>query len=140
MEIKPITILEAEYIDTLLSKEYSKWGEEIYDFSARYPNKLESCLATPFQTFSQKDLYPGLVSKAAMLFYLLVKNHPFKNGNKRFALAGLLVFFHKNKKWLKTNNQELNEFVLKAASSDSELKDQTLKEIQEFLNTNMVDL
>jgi len=36
----------------------------------------------PFQKFSGKDLYPGLLSKAAMLFYLLIKDHPFQNGNK----------------------------------------------------------
>ncbi|QQG42451.1 MAG: Fic family protein [Candidatus Giovannonibacteria bacterium] len=44
---------------------------------------LESCLATPFHSFGGKSAYKGLIGKASMLFYLLVKNHPFQNGNKR---------------------------------------------------------
>jgi len=38
-------------------------------------------------------LYPTLVSKASFLFYLMIKNHPFQNGNKRIAITTLFTFF-----------------------------------------------
>ncbi|MFH1855374.1 MAG: GIY-YIG nuclease family protein [bacterium] len=48
-------------------------------FETRFPKVLESCLSAPFQTYNRKDLYPTLEDKAAILFYLLIKNHPFQN-------------------------------------------------------------
>ena len=58
---------------------------------------------TPFQTFSAKSLYPSLAGKASMLFYLMIKNHPFLNGNKRIAIITLLMFLLRNNKWLKVD-------------------------------------
>jgi prophage maintenance system killer protein len=55
-------------------------------------SKIESSLRTPFQTFSGTDLYKGFEKKAAMLFYLLIKNHPLSNGNKRMACITLAFF------------------------------------------------
>ena len=72
--------------------------EPIPDFSSRFDGILESCLAVPFQKYAGKDVYQGLVAKAARLFYLMVKNHPFKNGNKRIAITTLLTFLFFNKK------------------------------------------
>ena len=39
-----------------------------------------------------KDLYPSVEEKAAMLLYLVVKNHSFSDGNKRIA-ATLFLWF-----------------------------------------------
>lgn len=43
--------------------------------------RLDSALATPQQTMFNEELYPDLVSKAAILFFLLVQDHPFVDGN-----------------------------------------------------------
>ncbi|MCX6785530.1 MAG: Fic family protein [Candidatus Komeilibacteria bacterium] len=51
----------------------------------------------PYQTFGGKQLYPGLIKKSAILFYLMIKNHPFQNGNKRIAMTTLFYFLYKNK-------------------------------------------
>ena len=53
---------------------------------------LESALNNPKQTFEEQELYPILSKKAAILYYGLIKNHPFKNGNKRTATASMMVF------------------------------------------------
>lgn len=59
---------------------------------------FKSSLATIYQTFDSKDLYPSIEEKAANLLYFVVKNHSFSDGNKRIA-AGLFVYFlDKNKK------------------------------------------
>ena len=48
------------------------------------------------QSFDGKELYPTLEEKAAILLYLVVKNHSFVDGNKRIAAACFLLFLQKN--------------------------------------------
>src|SRR3989344_1819753 len=98
--MKTVTIREVEYLAYSLAQELMSWDEPIPEFASRFPHTLESCLATPFQMFGGKPLYKGLIDKAAMLFYLMIKNHPFKNGNKRIAVTTLVVFLYRNNKWL----------------------------------------
>ena len=80
--IKPLSIKEIEYLAFRLAREIMAYNEPIPDFETRFPNILESCLVVPFQKFDKKLLYNGLIGKAGILFYLMIKNHPFQNGNK----------------------------------------------------------
>jgi death-on-curing protein len=50
---------------------------------------LESAIAQPRATFGARDLYPGVLTKAAALCYFLVLNHPFVDGNKRVGHAAM---------------------------------------------------
>ncbi len=138
--MKSITVKEVEYIAFRLAREMLTFDEPIPDFSTRFPNILESCLATPFQSFAKKSLYPGLVSKAAMLFYLLIKNHPFQNGNKRIAMTTLFVFLYRNGKWLKVDTQELYNFTVWVAQSPRTVKEETVKATEKFLKAHLVKL
>ena len=138
--MKIITLTEVEYLAFRLARYMLGFDEPIPDFSSRFPNILESCLATPFQTFASKSLYPTLVSKAAILFYLLIKNHPFQNGNKRIAMTTLLVFLWKNKKWIKVDTQELYNFTVWVAQSPRTVKTETVKATEKFLKTHLVNL
>ena len=138
--MKTVTLKEVEYIAFKLAREQLSFDEPIPDFSTRFPNVLESCLATPFQSFGGKSLYPTLVSKASILFYLLIKNHPFQNGNKRIAMTVLFVFLYRNKKWLEVDTQELYNFTVWVAQSPPTVKDETVKAIQKFLKNYLVNL
>jgi death-on-curing family protein len=138
--MKSITIQEVEYIAFKLAREKLSFDEPIPDFSSRFPNLLESCLATPFQTFVRKSLYPTLISKAAILFYLLIKNHPFQNGNKRIAMTTLFVFLYRNEKWLEVDTQELYNFTVWVAQSPPTVKDETVKAVEKFLKRYLVKL
>jgi death-on-curing family protein len=138
--MKVITVKEVEYTAFRLAQEMLAFDEPIPDFSTRFPNILESCLATPFQSFSGRSLYPGLISKASMLFYLMIKNHPFQNGNKRIAMTTLFVFLYKNKKWLKVDTQELYNFTVWIAQSPSKVKEEVIKAIEKFIKTYIVNL
>jgi len=140
MKIKPITIKEVENITFVLAKELLAFNEPIPDFTTRFPNILESCLAIPFQRFGKRDLYKGLVAKAAILFYLMIKNHPFQNGNKRIAVTTLFYFLYKNKKWLKADNQELYNFAIWVAQSPSALKNEVVKAIEKFISKHLINL
>lgn len=88
---RPLTLPEAEYVAQLTSQ-LMDFNEPLPPFQTRYPGKLESCLMLPFQTFDGKALYKHLTRKAAVLFYSVIKNHPFANGNKRMAVMLTQVF------------------------------------------------
>lgn len=138
--IKTVSVKEVEYTAFRLAQECLTFNEPIPDFSSRFPNILESCLATPFQSFARKSLYPTLIAKAAMLFYLLIKNHPFQNGNKRIAITTLLVFLYKNKRWIKADTQELFNFTVWIAQSPARYKEEAVRAIEKFLKDHIVNL
>lgn len=129
-----------EYAAHRLAKETMSWSEPIPDFSTRYTNTLERCIEAPFQSFGGKQLYPGLLKKSAILFYLMVKNHPFQNGNKRIAMTTLLIFLIQNKKWLQVDNQELYNFARWVAESNAKLKDDTVHAVETFLGNYLIDV
>ncbi len=70
----------------------------------------------------------------------MVKNHPFQNGNKRIALTSLLVFLHRNEKWLKVDTQEFYNFTVWVAQSPAELKDEVVMGIEKFIKSHLVKL
>ena len=138
--MKVVTIQEVEYIAHRLAQELMAWDEPIPNFSTRFPNVLESCLSVPFQSFSGKSAYKGLIAKASILFYLLIKNHPFQNGNKRIAVTTLLFFLYKNKKWLHLDNQELYNFAVWVAQSPPRVKEATVQAIQKFITAYLKEI
>ncbi|MEK7636263.1 MAG: type II toxin-antitoxin system death-on-curing family toxin [Patescibacteria group bacterium] len=139
MIIQRIAVKDVEYVAHRLAREIMRWSEPIPDFSTRYANALERSIVAPFQTFGGKQLYPGLIKKSSILFYLMIKNHPFQNGNKRIAMTTLFYFLFLSKKWLKVDNQELYNFAKWVAESNPKLKDDTVSAIETFLSAYMVD-
>jgi len=137
MEI--LSVKEVEYISFRLAREMMSCNKPIPDFSTRFPNILESCLATPFQSFARRKLYPSLLSRASILFYLLIKNHPFQKGSKRIAMTYLFVFLAKNNRWLKVDTQELYNFTMWIAQSPAAVKDETVRAIEKFLKDHLSD-
>lgn len=89
---------------------------------------LESALSNPKQTYGEKELYPTLEEKAAILYYCLIKNHPFKNGNKRLATMSLLVFLHINGFWLIGDRKETEDYLVELAKKVAETKGSENKE------------
>ena len=139
MKTVTISIIEVELIAYRLAEKLMKFDEPIPDFGTRFPSILESCLATPFQKFGGRFLYKGLVKKAAVLFYLMIKNHPFKNGNKRIAMMSMLYLLHKNGKWIESDNQVLYNFAKWVASSDPSVKDATVLAVEKFLGDHLIN-
>lgn len=137
--IEPITVERIKFTAFELARKTMSWDEPIPSFSTRYPNILESCVAVPFQRFNNKSAYPGIIAKAAILFYLLIKNHPFQNGNKRIAITALLVFLYLNNKWLKVDTTEFYNFAVWIAQSPAKLKDETVKAVEKFIKTHIIN-
>ena len=103
-------------------------NEPIPEITNEGIERLESCLATPFQTFLDFDLYRGFNNKAAMLLYLLIKNHPLQNGNKRMALLTFAYMFKKNRKKFPFSSNEL--YLLAKSIANSKDKDKAIEEIE----------
>jgi len=135
--IKRINLADVEYIAFQLAKKFLQWDEPIPDFNTRFPDKLESCIETPFQTFDKKSLYKGLIEKSAILFYLMNKNHPFQNGNKRIAVTTLMFFLIQNGKWLSVSNHDIYEFACMVAGSNPENRDNIMILIRLFIGKNL---
>lgn len=136
--IKFISIKEVEYIAFKLAQETLSFNEPIPDFKTRRANILESCIAVPFQSFGGKSLYKTLIGKASILFYLMIKNHPFQNGNKRIAMTTLMVFLYMNGRWIKADMQELYNFTMWVAESPPQFKTETVHAIEKFVATHIV--
>lgn len=104
---------------------------------------LESALNNPRQTFGGKDLYPSFLNKSAILYYGMIKNHPFKNGNKRTATATLLVFLFINHFWISGFAKEIENYLVELAkrvanSKGADNKDNLLFEIEIWLSEHIV--
>lgn len=130
---------ELEYIAKLFSdymKEEQRGNNSAYE--VKNIGRLESSITQPFQKIGGKDLYPTLVSKAATLYYLCIKNHPFEDGNKRMGIFALMIYLAKNGYWLDTTNEDLFNITLKTAASRMEDKDQIISEIESFIEENII--
>jgi len=138
--MRPITIREVEYLAFQLAKKHVEWDEPIPDFSTHYPGILESCLASAFQTYAKRELYTTLVDKAAMIFYQMIKNHPFLNGNKRIAVTTLLTFLFMNQKWIDASNENLYQLAVWIAESQAQLRRGAIIAIKDFIKNNLEDL
>lgn len=135
-----VSVREIEHIAFGIAKEKFSYNEPIPDFKTRYPNILESCLSTPLQSFGGKDLYATFIKKISVLFYLMIKNHPFQNGNKRIAMVTLFHTLYKNGKWIEADVQTLYNFAIWVAESPPLAKDQMLQYIEKFLNKYIIPL
>ncbi len=138
-KIQNITIEKIKHIAHELAVQTMSWDEPIPDFETRYPHILESCIMAPFQKFNRGYLYKGFIGKAAILFYLLIKNHPFQNGNKRIAVTTLFVFLFLNNKWLRADKVELYNFARWVAESPPEAKKEVVDFTEKFIKKRLRD-
>ena len=65
-------------------------------FANEKDDSFKSSIGQIYQTFGGQDLYPTVEEKAAMLLYLVTKNHSFSDGNKRIAATLFLWFMNEN--------------------------------------------
>ena len=109
-------------------------------FGKEKDNSFKSSIGQIYQTFDGKDLYPSVEEKAAMLLYLVTKNHSFSDGNKRIA-ATLFLWFMQNNGILYNNdgskrisNGTLVALTLMIAESRPEEKDVMVKVVVNLIN------
>jgi death-on-curing family protein len=124
----------AELKQNLISK---KEASEL--FGNEREEMLRSILDTLYQTFDEKELYPSVEDKAAHILYLIIKDHPFSDGNKRIASFLFIVFLQQNNALLgsngqqKFNNNALVALALLVAQSDPADKDTMIRLIMNLI-------
>jgi len=138
METTLLTINDVRGICFALAQEFLTFDEPIPNFETRFPNKLEAILEIPQQGTKEGLLYPTITEQAAVLFYSLVKEHPFLNGNKRLAVVSLLTFLYLNIHWLETDWKTLYGLTIFVANSDPRDRDNVLKTLEEFISNSLV--
>lgn len=103
---------------------------------------FDSAIGQIQQAFGKKDIYPSIEEKAAMLLYLIVKNHAFVDGNKRIAAACFLLFLERNNLLFDKHgnailsNEALASITLLVASSKSDEMETMKQLIISILNRN----
>lgn len=111
-------------------------------FGNEKDDSFKSSIGQIYQTFGGVDLYPSVEEKAAMLLYLVTKNHSFSDGNKRIAATLFLWFLNGNgilynedgSKRIADNT--LVALTLMIAESRTDEKDTMVKVIVNLINKN----
>ncbi len=112
-------------------------------FGNEKDDSFKSSIGQIYQTFDGIELYPSVEEKAAMLLYLVTKNHSFSDGNKRIA-ATLFLWFMQNNGILynfdgskRISNGTLVAITLMIAESRPEEKDVMVKVVVNLINTEL---
>ena len=95
-----VVISENEFLK-VIDKMKSEFASDV--FANPKDESFASSVNQIYQTFGGNDCYPTLEEKAAMLLYLITKNHSFSDGNKRIAASCFLYFLNKNNMLYKNN-------------------------------------
>ena len=98
---KTLTVTECTDIISTLRKNVK--GDEL--FGRPRSNAFESSLGAITQTYDGADVYPTIAEKAANLLYLIIKDHPFYDGNKRIGALLFVVFLTINDYHLTKNGE-----------------------------------
>ena len=111
-------------------------------FGKEKDDNFQSSVAQISKGMGDEDFYTSLEEKAAMLLYLITKNHSFVDGNKRIAAACFLLFLQKNNLLyvsddvLIISNEALAALTLYIASSKPEEMETVKRLIISVLNRN----
>ena len=109
-------------------------------FANEKDDSFKSSIGQIYQTFGGEDLYPSVEEKAAMLLYLVVKNHSFSDGYKRIAAMLFLWFMEKNGVLYSADGRKriadntLVALTLMIAESRTEEKDVMVKVVVNLIN------
>ena len=109
-------------------------------FGNEKDESFKSSIGQIYQTFGGKELYPSVEEKAAMLLYLVTKNHSFSDGNKRIAATLFLWFLNNNHILYRPDGSKriadntLVALTLMIAESRTEEKDVMVKVVVNLIN------
>ncbi len=131
--------LKVTYVDCMDIINKLKFNNESTIFAIEKDKGLESIIGAIYQTYDEKDLYTTTEEKSANLLYLVIKNHPFIDGNKRIAAALFIYFleiynilYKDNKKVI--DNNTLVSITLLIAESNPKEKEILIDLVMNFLN------
>lgn len=111
-------------------------GEATSLFANERSDNLQSILANLDQTMFGEELYKSAEEKAANLLYMVIKDHPFSDGNKRIGSFLFILYMRVNKLPLTIDNLGLTSLALLVAESNPQQKDLMIRLIINLLMKN----
>lgn len=137
--MRKVTIDEALWAIGKLP-EFMPSSEPISPLSRRGINALESALDAPFISFGGKYKYRYIYHRAAVLFYMIAKDHAIGNGNKRCAVIITAVFLILNKKIPTISQGDMYDLAKIVAKSDARDPDGTINKLKKIFKTSIEDI
>ena len=137
----PETPFHATYENAMteIRRLHAKFGGSQW-FGNEKDDSFKSSIGQIYQTFGGEELYPSVEEKAAMLLYLVTKNHSFSDGNKRIAATLFLWFLNNNGVLYRPDGTKriadntLVALTLMIAESRTEEKDVMVKVVVNLIN------
>jgi prophage maintenance system killer protein len=137
----PETPFQATYENAMVEirRLHAKFGGSQW-FGNEKDDSFKSSIGQIYQTFGGEELYPSVEEKAAMLLYLVTKNHSFSDGNKRIAATLFLWFLNNNGVLYRPDGTKriadntLVALTLMIAESRTEEKDVMVKVVVNLIN------
>jgi death-on-curing protein len=118
--IRYLTRQDIADIHSDLSAQVLRDGDEpLPVFRYGKQHEIDALIAVPRHRFYDRDAYPTLADKAAIIFYTVNRRHIFPNGNKRMSTACLLTFLLINGVTLNVSPEELTATALWIATVDA---------------------
>lgn len=139
--IKTVNYPTREEYQVLIDSMKADFGSRV--FGIEKDKGFECAIVQISKGFGDIDFYPSIEEKAAMLLYLVIKNHSFTDGNKRIAAACFLMFLNQNKALINqkgepiVSNEALASITLFVASSKPEEMETVKRLIVSILNRNI---
>ena len=99
---------------------YKRYGGDV---GVLNEGMLDSALQAPFQTFGGEELYPETKDKIIRLAYGLIKNHSFRDGNKRIGALVPLTLLETNGYHVIASNKEFTDIIMGIAASEKDDED-----------------
>ena len=135
------TLFRATYENAMaeIQRLHEKFGGSRW-FGNEKDDSFKSSIGQIYQTFDGEELYPSVEEKAAMLLYLVTKNHSFSDGNKRIAATLFLWFMNNNGVLYRPDGTKrladntLVALTLMIAESRTEEKDIMVKVVVSLIN------
>ncbi|MFA6494337.1 MAG: virulence protein RhuM/Fic/DOC family protein [Candidatus Paceibacterota bacterium] len=134
-----LTVSEARNVATQVKKNLMEKKEAGELFGNEREGMFDGVIKNLYQTFSGKELYGGLATKASHLLYFVIKDHPFSDGNKRLGSFLFVYFLDRNNSLYraggekKINDNALTALALLIAESRPEEKDQMVALVSQLL-------
>jgi len=148
LDAKGLTTTEADYpsledYQKIINQMLTEFDSDV--FGKEKDKSFQSSIAQIAKGFGEDDFYPTLEEKAAMLLYLVVKNHSFVDGNKRIAAACFLKFLQQNNMLFNSqqqpiiSNDTLASLTLFIASSKPDEMETVKRLVISVLNRNLIN-
>jgi len=131
-----ISYQQAQKAISTLKSELVRREEASDLFGQERAEHLQGILGSIDQTFDGEDLYPSVEEKAAHLFYFVIKDHPFADGNKRIGAFLFLLYLRENDLLESSgiNENGLVALALLIAESDPKQKELMIRLILNLLS------